>query len=238
MTGWGCVLVIGWLAFACAARGGDIRDTFDREAPDAGAPNKFKIYGEEVCDTRVTRTLAVPGGRRSACIRPGRVDMLRTTLPGHGLTTTEDASGKQAACVAVDFGKEKWGFVMLHDKGKFDLRKSELSVMIHASDFSGKLGVVGFKLIDADGSDYRTPDADLFVPSDNWTEFRERVETVSAVEAIGDQPGLDLEHIVHYGIICYDRGDCENVVTFLIDDLQARTTSEDVSGRPPAGSKK
>jgi hypothetical protein len=126
---------------------------------------------------------------------------------------------------------------MLHDKGKWDLRNTELSVMIHASDFEGKMGVVGFKLIDADGSDHRTADADLFVPSDNWTEFRQPVKSVSAVEAIGEKPGLDLEHIVHYGVIFYDRGDCENAVTFFVDDLQARKTSEGVSGRPPAGRK-
>ena len=238
MTTRACASALVWLAVMCMAWAGDIRDTFDREAADAGAPNKFKIYGEEVCDTRVTRTLAVPGGRRAACIRPGRLEMLRTQPPGRGQATIESASGKQAVCVAADFSKEKWGFVMLHDKGKWDLRNSEMSVMIHASDFSGRLGVVGFKLIDADGSDYRTADADLFVPSDNWTEFRQPAASISAVEAIGDQPGLDLEHIVHYGVICYDRGDCDNVVTFFVDDLQTRTTSEGVSGHPPAGSKK
>jgi hypothetical protein len=76
MTRWGCAFVVSWFAAACAVCGADLRDTFDREAADAGAPNKFKIYGEEACDVRVTRTLAVPGGRRAACARPGRLEML------------------------------------------------------------------------------------------------------------------------------------------------------------------
>ena len=180
---------ICWLGLTLTALGAGFNNTFDEEAPDAGAPDGFGVYGDETSD--------------------------------RGVTENVSTSGKQAASITADFGMDKWGVILLHEKGNWDLANKTLSAQISSTvDFTGKKGVAAFKLIDADGSEYRTRDGDLFTPSGDWKEFRQSVSSVSQVEEPGKKPGLDLGHIVQYGIIFFDHGEYDQVVTFFVDDFQ------------------
>ena len=179
-----------WLGLALAASGANFKNTFDDEAPDAGAPDGFGVYGDETAD--------------------------------RGVTENVSTSGKQSASVTADFGMDKWGVILLHEKGNWNLVNKDLSAQISSTvDFSGKKGVAAFKLVDADGSEYRTRDGDLFAPSGDWKEFRQSASSISQVEEPGKKTGLDLEHIVQYGIIFFDHGEYDQVVTFFVDDFLA-----------------
>ena len=182
-------MVFCWLGLALAASGANFNNTFDDEAPDAGAPDDFGVYGDETSDSGVTENVST--------------------------------SGKQSASVTADFGMDKWGVVLLHEKGSWNLVNKDVSAQISAAvDFTGKKGVAAFKLIDADGSEYRTRDGDLFVLSGDWKEFRQSVSSISQVEEPGKKTVLDLNHIVQYGIIFFDHGDYDEAVTFFVDDFK------------------
>ena len=74
--------------------------------------------------------------------------------------------------------------------------------------------------IDSDGTVYRTPDDKLLVPPQQWQLFSQPVAEISQEEEPGKISGLNLEDIVQYGIVFYDRGDTEKAATFFVDDVQ------------------
>jgi hypothetical protein len=138
-----------------------------------------------------------------------------------GVTTQTSKSGNQSAYVIANFSMDKWGVILLHDFGDWDLRNGTLHVSVRAStSFSSKEGVVGFKLVDADGTGYRTSQGALFKPTMSWKTFSQPVSELVKDDETGEDPELDLEHIAQYGVVFYDRGDVEKMVNFFIDDIK------------------
>ena len=176
------------------------KDTFDDEKPDAGAPEGYGVYGVETAD--------------------------------RGVVETYSHSGKQSTCITVDFTQDKWGVVLMKErtKGVWDLTGCELSAEIAApSDVSGAQGIVGFKLVDADGTSCRTTEEALFVPGADWSEFRQPVEALTMAEEPGKVAGLDLANITQIGLVFYDRGDVEKVMNFFVDDVQAAPAGDAIA---------
>jgi hypothetical protein len=177
-----------WLSCALAASAG-FKDTFDSEPADAGSPDGYSLYGDELLDRGVSAKTCV--------------------------------SGKQEAFVVADFTQDKWGLILLHNPGQWTLNNATVSAQVLSlTDFTGKKGVVGFQLIDSDGTVYRTPDDKLLVPTQQWQLFSQPVSDISQEEEPGKNPGLNLGEIVQYGIVFYDRGDTEKAATFFVDDVQ------------------
>lgn len=185
------VMMVCWLALALGAAAAGFKDSFDAEPADGGSPQGFSVYGEETADRGVTKT---------TCF-----------------------SGEQSAFVVADFSKELWGVIMLKDAGggPWDLTGGTLSAEICAPEnLSTKKGICGFKLTDADGSGYRTPDAMLFAPAAGWQKFSQAANLLTQMDEPGSTPGLDLANIIQYGIVFFDRGDHNKVITFFVDDLE------------------
>lgn len=188
MAGWLLAAAVG-LAVAPAA--GWAKDMFDDEAPDAGAPEGYGVYGEELSD--------------------------------RGVTETTGFSGAQSACITVDFTQDKWGVIMLHNKGHWSAQNGVICAQVCApANLMSKKPMVAFKLIDADGTGVRTPDAKLFLPDPEWTLLSEPVSELTMVEEPGTTPGLDVEHIAQYGVVFYDQGDIDVVVNFFVDDVELK----------------
>lgn len=192
-------VVCGW-AMSAAAGDAGFKDTFDDEDPDAGPPQGYGVYGVETSDRGVVETFSF--------------------------------SGKQAACITVDFMQDKWGVILVKERkaGSWDLTGCELSAQIAApADLSGAQGMIGFKIVDADGTSYRTTEQDLFVPGTDWAEFRQPVSALTMAEEAGKVAGLDLANITQVGIVFYDRGDVEKVVNFFVDDVQAAPAGDAIA---------
>ena len=165
------------------------KDTFDEEAPDAGAPEGYGVFGEELSD--------------------------------RGVTETTGFSGAQSACITVDFTGDKWGVIMLHNKGQWNALGGTISAQVCAPlNLTSKKPMVAFKLVDADGTGVRTPDAQLFLPGPEWTLLSQPVAQLTLVEEQGSVPGLDVEHIAQYGLVFYDQGDIDVVINFFVDDVE------------------
>ncbi|MBN1269042.1 MAG: hypothetical protein JXB04_05600 [Kiritimatiellae bacterium] len=199
------VLVIAWAAFAAAATASDllVDDNFDGEPADTGSPLSYSVYGYPVVDRGVTAKTAV--------------------------------SGRNSAYIVADFRMDTWGVILLHDAlmEPIDLSAATLSAQVRASSgFRDKGGVVGFKLIDADGTGYRTADAELLVPTRDWQKLSQRAVELTQRDEDGEDAELDLKHIVQYGILFLDQGDVSKRVTFYVDDLQALKDDSSALSRP------
>jgi hypothetical protein len=184
-------VALAWLALALGAAAQGFKDSFDAEPADGGSPQGFSVYGEETSDRGVTKTTC--------------------------------QSGEQSAFVVADFSKELWGVIMVKDAGggPWDLSGGTISAQVCApEDLRSKQGVVGFKLVDADGSGYRTPDSLLFTPASGWQKFGQDARLLTQMDEPGSTPGLDLGNIIQYGIVFFDRGDHNKVITFFVDDLE------------------
>ncbi|NCC50638.1 MAG: hypothetical protein EOM20_05420 [Spartobacteria bacterium] len=143
-------------------------------------------------------------------------------LTDRGITKKTSASGKNSAFIVADFTMPKWGAIMITDPNVWDLFGATLSVKVHAShSFEGKQGVVGFKVVDGDGTGYRTAPEDLMVPTATWQTFSQNINQLVPDEEAGEVSGLDLSSIAQVGVIFYDRGDVEKIINFYVDDLKA-----------------
>ncbi len=148
-------------------------------------------------------------------------------LAGSAVTKREFVSRPNSACITVDMAQDTWGDILLKDEdmrgNTLDLRDATLSVKIKSSSsFAGsELGVVGFKLIDADGTENRTDEFDLFKPTSTFAEFKQHVSDLYFIETPGSDPALDLKHIARYAIVIYDKNDKNKKVTFYLDDFKA-----------------
>jgi hypothetical protein len=144
------------------------------------------------------------------------------SLADRAVTDKVSASGENSACIVADFGTENWGVIMLKDFGEWDLTGSTLSVKVRAStSFAGKQPIIAFKLIDEDGTGYRTAPKDLGAVDTSWVTFSQPVSALVQDEEAGEVPGIDLSRIVQYGVILFDRQDNNKVIKFYIDDLKA-----------------
>jgi hypothetical protein len=143
-------------------------------------------------------------------------------LMDRGVTDQQSYEGEQCGYIVADFGMDTWGVIMLSDFGEWDLRGATLSVALQANQsFTDKQPIIGFKLVDADGTGYRTDLAELGAADKSWVTFAQSVNDLVPDEDKGDEPGLDLANIVQYGVILFDRQDMDKMVTFYIDDIKA-----------------
>ena len=140
-----------------------------------------------------------------------------------GITRITSKSSPQAAFIVVDFKNANEGTNMMHKEGLWDLTGCTISVDVKANvNFRNKQGVVGFKLIDADGSVYRTADDDLFKPRQPWKRFSQHIADLVPTNQQGERSQLDERRIVQYGVIFADRDDHEKETTFYIDNFSAK----------------
>ena len=140
-------------------------------------------------------------------------------LRATGIDTRRPYSAPNSAFMRVDFSQESWGAIMLSDPGEWDLQNTILSVAVRTDKFiRGPKGVIGFKLVDSSGVEYRTDDADLFKPTKSWAVFAQSVTDITQAETGGR---LDLSNIVQVGILVLDPGTEESEITFHIDDFTA-----------------
>jgi len=124
--------------------------------------------------------------------------------------------------ITVDFSQTSWGAIALYKGGPWDMTDATISANIRAStNLTHRNGRVGFKVIDADGTECRTPEEGLFRPSDEFQTFLQQVSALTFVDQNGKQPGLDPRNITHYGILFYDHDDHNESTTFFVDDFMA-----------------
>lgn len=171
----------------------DWLDTFDSEAADSGAPDNYGVFGGGTLDSGVTATLSV--------------------------------SAPQSAFVVVNLDGLAFNFtsILVHDPGvAMDLTGGTLSADVLANiDLSSTAGNVAFHLYDADGSEWRTGNADLFAPTTTFGNFSQNVSALSEQVVVGTTPGLDTGNIVRYGLDFYDQPGAGNQdTTFNVDNLQ------------------
>jgi len=157
---------------------------------------------------------------------PERFSVYGRELTDRGITREKSKSGKKSAYISADFSKSEWGVIMIRDFGEWDLVGARLSVAVCASEnLSRNRAVVGFKIVDADGTGYRTAPQDLGHVKDKWTVFSQETSALVPDDDLGDIQGLDLMHIAQYAVIFYDRQDYDKEITFFIDDFNAVTSS-------------
>jgi len=154
---------------------------------------------------------------------PRRYKVFGDEMRGGSITIDELGDGNHCAYVEIDFEKDTWGGLVLCNAGDLKLRGTEISVRVRAAvDMQAMDGVVGFKLIDADGTEFRTAEKDLFSPGTTWQTFSQKARKLVPCDIKGENPKLDLGHITHYGIAFYDRGDYNEQVTIFFDDFKAQ----------------
>lgn len=136
-----------------------------------------------------------------------------------GVTDAFSVSPDQSLYVALDFSEAGWGGAVVRGVGSLDVTGGTLSVQLRSSyDFTWG-GVVAFRLTDADGSVYRTANADFFQPSTTFTLFSQSVDELTQVDEAGTVPGLDLGNITEVGLLFYDIEETTDAVVFHVDDL-------------------
>ena len=153
---------------------------------------------------------------------PDSFSVYGTQLQQCGVTRRAKNDTPQSTFIAMDMEQDSWGVILLHDPGQWDLSEATLSISCKASDnFAKKKGFVGFKVIDSDGSEYRTHDADLFRPTKKFQTFSQPISELQFVDQFGDIKGLDVENIVQYGIVMFDQADLDRSTTIYLDDFIA-----------------
>ncbi len=141
-----------------------------------------------------------------------------------GVQAGSGVGGSHAAFAVADFGATVQGFPgvgMIHDSVSLELRTdTALSLNVRSTvDFSSALGVIGFQIVDADGTAVRTQDSDLFRPTGAPTVFSQNILELNTLDAPGQDSVLDLANVVQYGILMFDRNDVDAVAEFTIDNV-------------------
>ncbi len=155
---------------------------------------------------------------------PSQFSFYGEMLRDFGITRMNRLSKPHAAFVVADFSEDSWGVIMLSHPGHWDLSEAHISVAIRTPDsFHGVQGIVGFKLIDANGKEVRTRDADLHMPGRYWNIFSQRTSDITLSDSGGADADVDLKNIVQVGVIIFDPPptDSQAISKFFIDDLRA-----------------
>lgn len=187
-----CVVVVAFMMATIA--NAKWADAFDEEPTDSGPPDNYEFFGALARDSGVTGTLS--------------------------------QSSPNSAFVAVELGNLAFNFaaVLLRDELTAPISlppATRLSADIRSDvDLSGSAGHVAFHLYDADGSQWRTGNADLYAPGLSFATFAHRVSALTVQVAVGTEPGLDTENIVQYGIDFYEQsGGVTGTTTFYVDNI-------------------
>ena len=155
---------------------------------------------------------------------PSEFSFYGEILMDFGITALNHVSKPHAVFLEADFSQEGWGVIMLSNPGQWDLSDASLSVSIRTPDsFHAEQGIIGFKLIDADGREVRTSDADLHLPGRTWDVFSQKTSDIALREAAGMDGDVDLAHIVQIGVVIFDppASASRALTSFYIDDLRA-----------------
>jgi len=136
-----------------------------------------------------------------------------------GISRKMAASGKQAAFIALRMYGDFWGGLFMRKIEPTDMTGATLSVEVAADTDLSSTPMVAFKLIDADGSEFRTPDAMRLSPTTTFQRFQQAASQLSQCDKAGAQPGLDLENIVAYAVVFFDPKNLTQDVVFYMDDF-------------------
>lgn len=133
-----------------------------------------------------------------------------------------------SASVWVAFTWTGWGWGTTTDAGDYDVgdASSSMSVWLQA-DSSFAAQSVALTIYDADGTQWRTADANLFQPNTSWGFYQTTLSDM-VVEAAGTTPGLDFQHISQFGLLAYTAEQSgSNQMQF--DDFSVQTIPEPTS---------
>ena len=180
---------------AAAVAHADWLDTFEADAVDAGAPDNYSIFGGSVADS--------------------------------GVTDGTSVSSPNSAFIVANLDNSAFGFaaILIHDTvapmdfttGINPFVSAQMSSTV---DLPGSH--IGFKLWDADGSEFRTADADLFPVGTSFSGIAQPLSAISQNDnALAGTGGLDLANIVQYGIVVFENtGSPNGLATLNTDNFQ------------------
>lgn len=118
--------------------------------------------------------------------------------------------------VAVDWTGWGWGALTVSNEAtRYNIVDDQavVSSWFRATNEFGAASIA-FSLTDADGTQWRTADADLFQPTTTWSQHTNVVGDM-VVEAAGNTAGLDYENIVSVGYLAYTAGQTDgNMLQF------------------------
>ncbi len=135
-------------------------------------------------------------------------------------------SGSNAAFYAMDFDLVGFGVGAAHQNLNLSIGADNLiSVNVRIANGVTNAGFIGFRLADADGTIFRTADADLFSASAVFQSLSQSVASVSFVDNVGNTAGLNLNQITSVGLLFYDRG-FSGTATVVFDDLRITAVPE------------
>ncbi|MFO0940279.1 MAG: hypothetical protein U0930_05875 [Pirellulales bacterium] len=168
-----------------------IIDDFENQAVNSGVgtPLDYFSFGEQLSDRGVTNLLGA-------------------------------TSGSNAAVYAIDFDQVGFGVGAAHQNLNVILNADNLvSVNLKFASGLQNGGFVAFRLTDADGTIFRTADANLFSASAAFQTFSQTVSEINSVDIIGSTAGLDLTQITSVGLLFLDRS-FSGTSTVVFDDLR------------------
>ncbi len=166
-------------------------DNFDSQTSGSIPINNYQVFGNELTD--------------------------------RGISSLTSVSPPNSAYLVADFSQADFGVIMNHD---FQLLRLDPSATLSLSiksdiDFIGNsfAGLIGFQLQDGDGTVFKTQTANLYTPNTGFTTFTQNISDITLIELSGQVAGLDLQNIVHYGILFIDRNDYNGTAIFHIDNV-------------------
>lgn len=155
----------------------------------------------------------------------GGCDVFGHEVLDKGISENHYVSRRYSAFVVVDLDQSMWGGILTCSAdGPLDMTEAHLSVQVRASkDLTEHLGIVGFQLVDSDGTAARTEPDQLFRATTEFKPFLQTAVDITLVTERGDDGVLNLKEITKYGILFVDRDDTKEIITFNLDDFTATT---------------
>ena len=131
-----------------------------------------------------------------------------TPLDDRGtLHNGENHSPTSSTWVAFTWSGWGWGATTISNEfTRYDVMNSmgEMSVWMRATNDFGA-GSIALTLYDADGTQWRSSDTNLFQPTTAWTEYRVTLGGMQE-ELAGSVPGLDFTNITSVGFLAFTSG--------------------------------
>lgn len=191
------MIVAAWMILAAAARAGLVfSDDFEgKPYAETGNPEGWTIFGAPLDD--------------------------RGTLHNG-----ENHSPTAAVWVAFTWTSWGWGATTVSNEAvRYDVLNdfAEMSVWMRGTNAFAAPSVA-LTIYDADGTQWRTADADLFQLTANWAAYTTRLADM-VVEVNGNTPGLDYANITHVGFLAFTAGQSgQNVLQY--DDFRMDSIPE------------
>jgi len=123
------------------------------------------------------------------------------------LNNSDYHSATAAVWVAVSWTGWGWGTTTISNEAtRYNVVSdaAELSGWFNATNDFGAASIA-MTIYDADGTQWRTADADLYQPGTSWEKFSSPLSNM-VVETAGSQAGLDYTNITHFGFLAFTAG--------------------------------